>query len=338
MQVLLRVSEFARQATDLHRSGTTRHSASGATDAAPTIRPGRPPRSRVGSQAGQRGDDAGPSVAVGEPERRRAARRPERVVGEHDRKRAGHRFDVVRGDAQPRARVVDDVGEHVAGGADGGQPGPEVVEHAGPPGQAGLGHRLRRNDADIGFQQELAPVVVGHPRAEVHMTAGHEPERSGPGLQRLRGRHLRDTPSFELETHEEQTRLGYDKKHTYECVEHTERIEPIPSAATPEDHLAGAVDPGELPAPQDRFRPADRRHRGAAERHHVDELAQVRIVLVRNLVETPTRGEHADPEVALTLGCADEEVTHIHQLIERTDLVGLGTIGLFPGHAVVLLE
>ena len=57
-----------------------------------------------------------------------------------------------------------------------------------------------------------------------------------------------------------------------------------------------------------------------------------------SLVEPSARRQHPEPEIPLTLRCANKKVTDIEKLIQCIDLMVLRAIGLFGGHSVVLLE
>ena len=103
-----------------------------------------------------------------------------------------------------RARRGDAVDQHVAGGADGRQPGPQVVENPGAEGELGLQTRAVGEHRDVGLGEPAGPLVVRHPAVHQVHDGSDQAQLGGPlprpparsaSARPARGARCRGTPA-----------------------------------------------------------------------------------------------------------------------------------------------
>ena len=229
-------------------------------------------------------------------------------VGQQRPARGRERVGVLRRDGAAEAAALDQVGQRVARRAHVREARPQVVEHPGPEGEAGLEVVVVGGDAEVGLQQPRPPLRVGDPVVvDVHALA-QQSQRLGVGQRprRARDRVHRLEPG-PLEPLEDQVHGGVEVVQARHRVDAGDGVQPVPDPAAPQQHAVVGADPRPR-ALQHRRRRRSRWLGRQPERHHVDERAQARVGAVAVQRDQPVQREPAQPQVALLLGRADDEV------------------------------
>ena len=175
----------------------------------------------------QGAQDHGPAVALAHPQDIVAHGFRGRRVGQDLDQGVGERLRILGGDRAAQSLVLDEAGEGVAAGAHDGQARPEVVEDAGAEGEGGLDVVEVAGDADVGLQEEIDPLGVGHPLLVEDDVGADQVEllRQRAGLDRHL--HLGHRRVGVLDAHEEQLDLGDPVTRDVDGADEGERVEPV---------------------------------------------------------------------------------------------------------------
>ena len=224
---------------------------------------------------------------------------------------ARHRLVVAGGHHPPHVVLPDPLGGDVAVGHHHGQLRPEAVDDPRAHGVSRLDVDRVKRDSDIGLDEERLPLPQVHPLDE----RDRPPDLAQTGGQGLRAsRHLvaghRRVRVARAEEHE--AGPGNARDHAGPGPDERERVQPVPDPAAPEDDARVGGDAGMATL---QAGPGLRRPGGKADPHDVDEPAQALVVAVGARVHPAVRGEDPQPEVALPLAAAQEEVPELDAFV-----------------------
>ncbi len=167
------------------------------------------------------------------------------VVVEQLGERLRPAVDVARGDDPAHPPRLDEVGEHVAPGHDHRSPARDVVEQPRAEGEPRLERVAMRADPDVRLGKPGEAFVVGNPRSVEEDRAALEPELGSERDGLISHRHLADRTAWMLLPEEEQLDVVPRLREPPDSPNHGQRVEPVPDAATPEQHPIARSDPGQ---------------------------------------------------------------------------------------------